>query len=150
MAPVRRDARVDFRVDDALHLERDGVGPQRIGVVDLEAEAARLFDVIERHAFEVVGAVGIDENRDRLVLDDEVALGPFLLAHQPKLVLEALRSTPRDGEPRTVIVFVLVRENALELGARRFCDRDHRPVSLKVVGSGASGPWSHRSWPMPP
>ena len=124
-AAVLRHRGIDLLVEHPLDRERPGLGPQRVGVLDLEAAAVGPLHEIDRRAGEVRGAVRVHQQLEAVGLDHRVVGGALLLRHEVEAVLEALGSAARDRRAQRQVRAPLGLEQLEDLAAGGRREGDH-------------------------
>src|SRR5207249_8476197 len=81
-----------------LHRERRGLGPQRIGIVDLESAVARTLDEIDRGALHQRSAVGVDQHVEQAGFMDAVGGRSLGSIDERQAVLESARPATLNAE----------------------------------------------------
>ena len=126
MATVRGDYGVDLACDDISDRLRELVHPHRVGVVEAEAAAHKRLLVVERSAFEVLGAPRRDEHLHVLDLQLDVVLLGVIGVDELQVVLETLLppSDDFDSEAQFAGLFGLRCELVQHLACFR-ADTEH-------------------------
>src|SRR5688500_12929593 len=89
----------------------------RVRVLEGEARALHRRDVVDRHAVDVLGGEGIDEDSPLPLVDHEVVLGGLVLDQKPVLEATAPARLDADAEPALGGVDAFLRHELHDLGA---------------------------------
>ncbi len=112
---MARQIGVDACVEQLLHRHVLWVRPQRVRIVNFKTATLDIFNVIDRHTFQIRGATGVHIDFKVTRIKDHVIIRLLARLNQPQRILKTRHPTAHNAQTQPILASSLRFHNRLDL-----------------------------------